>query len=211
MGVAERREKEKQARRNRALKAAMTIYTEDGYHAVTMEKIAERAELGRATLYLYFKNKDEILVESIINQTQYFAGLLKKIYDNREINPKRLLFNLWDCYIKFYEQDPANFNAALYFHQNEALKNLSGELRKKIYISGSQVTRLQHKIVEYGVKSGAFIDYDYRTLGEVIYTSFLGILQLETSKQEVSSHNHLAVTQKLAIEVLARGILKDLS
>jgi AcrR family transcriptional regulator len=31
-----------------------------------MEKIAETAELGRATLYLYFKTKDEIFIHAIL-------------------------------------------------------------------------------------------------------------------------------------------------
>ena len=60
MGVAERREREKQQRRDQAIQAAMEIYNEEGYHAITMDKISERAELSRAALYLYFKNKDEI-------------------------------------------------------------------------------------------------------------------------------------------------------
>ena len=58
MGVIERREREKQQRREQAIQAAMEIYDEEGYHAITMEKIAERAEISRAALYLYFKNKD---------------------------------------------------------------------------------------------------------------------------------------------------------
>ena len=42
MGVMERRRREREVRRESAMDAAMSIYEEEGYHAITMEKIAER-------------------------------------------------------------------------------------------------------------------------------------------------------------------------
>lgn len=76
MSVAERREREKMRRRRHAIKAAMAIYSEEGYHAITMEKIAERSEISRAVLYLYFKNKDEIFINAIVAHVEYFVHLL---------------------------------------------------------------------------------------------------------------------------------------
>ena len=84
MGVMERRKREREVRRELAMDAAMSIYEEEGYHAITMEKIAERAELSRAALYLYFKSKEEILVSAIVAHADYFARVLNEVYDNRE-------------------------------------------------------------------------------------------------------------------------------
>ena len=83
MGVMERRKREREVRRELAMDAAMSIYEEEGYHAITMDKIAERAELSRAALYLYFKNKEEILVSAIVAHADYFARVLNEVYDNR--------------------------------------------------------------------------------------------------------------------------------
>jgi hypothetical protein len=41
MGIAERRRRERESRRELAIDSTMSIYEKDGYHAITVEKIAE--------------------------------------------------------------------------------------------------------------------------------------------------------------------------
>lgn len=208
MGITERRKREKDLRRELAMDAAMAIYNEEGYHAITMEKIAERCEISRASLYLYFKNKDEILIDSIVDHTEYFTDLLKDLYDNRERLKDTLLKELWGRFINFYEKEPDTFNASLYFRNSEIILNLPNDLRNSITESASMVVSLQHKIIEYGVQTGLFIDCNPMTLAEVIWTSFLGIIQLERSKQVLFHKGHYETTRDLALEVLSRGIVK---
>lgn len=45
--------------------ALMSLILERGYNAVTIEDITERADLGRTTFYLHFRDKEELLVESL--------------------------------------------------------------------------------------------------------------------------------------------------
>src|SRR5512137_1701535 len=168
MGVTERRAREREVRRELAIDAAMKVYEEEGYHAITMDKIAERAELSRAALYLYFKNKEEILVSAIVSHSDYFARVLKEVYDNRENTKDQLLDKLWECFQKFYEKDPATFTAWQYFHQSDVIGNLSTELRDILHEAGAKVVALQHKIVEYAIAQKVFIDCDHRTLSEVL-------------------------------------------
>lgn len=61
MGIAERKESEKKKMRGRILHAAMKLFLEKGFENVTIRRIAERIEYSPATIYLYFKNKDDIL------------------------------------------------------------------------------------------------------------------------------------------------------
>lgn len=207
MGIAERREREKQIRHEHAIQAAMKLYNEEGYHSITMEKIAERSELSRATLYLYFKTKDEIIISAIMALTDYFEKILRDAYEMRESLKGELLENLWGCFQRFYKKDPVTFNATQYFHQGEIIRNLPEDQRDRLYESGSRVVRLQHKIIEYGVNEGIFIQCNPMTLSEVIWSCFLGITQLERSKQVVSSKGHLDITQDLAFKVLAKSII----
>jgi len=209
MGIAERREREKRSRQDMTINAAMELYNEEGYHAITMEKIAERSELSRAALYLYFKTKDEIFVSAIVASTNYFGDILQEIYDRRESIKERLIEELWDSFRIFYEKDPVTFNASLYFHQSEITRNLSEELRERLYESGSRVVRLQHKIIKYGVDEEIFIQCNPMTLTEVIWACFFGITQLERSKQVASRKNHLDITRDFAIKVLARSIIRN--
>ena len=207
MGVIERRKREKEMRMELAVEAAMKIFSEEGYHSITMEKIAERSEISRAALYLYFKNKDEILITAIAEHTDYFAELLDSLFDNRETLKDRLLYEIWECFKKFYEKNPIVFNASQYFHQSEMIRNLPDELRDILYESGSRVVGLQHNIVKFGIEAGIFIRCDPRTLSEVIWSTFLGIVYLERSKYVLSKKSHLDITRDTAIKVLSRGIL----
>jgi TetR/AcrR family transcriptional regulator len=59
--IAERREEEKERRRVEIVDAAEQLYAEKGWEAVTMDQVAKTARLSRALLYVYFRDKDELL------------------------------------------------------------------------------------------------------------------------------------------------------
>lgn len=69
MGIAERKEREKEQRRNDITDAAERIFFSKGFEHATMEDIAEEAELGKGTLYSYFNSKEEVYL-SIVNRAQ---------------------------------------------------------------------------------------------------------------------------------------------
>ncbi|MHA1983868.1 MAG: TetR/AcrR family transcriptional regulator [Candidatus Hodarchaeales archaeon] len=60
MTTKQRRQKEKEDRKNAILKAAEVLFLDKGVENTTMDEIAELSELGKGTLYLYFKSKQEI-------------------------------------------------------------------------------------------------------------------------------------------------------
>lgn len=63
MGVNERREREKQARRRAILDAAWQVAEEHGWAQFSVEQVAARAELGRATVYGYFESLEVLVGE----------------------------------------------------------------------------------------------------------------------------------------------------
>lgn len=208
MAIENRREKEKAWRRELILKSAIEIYTEEGYHATTMEKIAQRAELSRATLYLYFKTKDEIFVNAIVSLSEFFHQLLEDIYEKRFLLKDRILEELWKSFQKFYFRDPKTINATLYFHQSQMIMNLPEELRLMLDRTGSRNYETLWKIMEFGINEGYFIKCNPKTLAEVVWTSFLGIIHLENSKKAMGRKNHLDITWDLAYRIISKGIMK---
>jgi hypothetical protein len=64
--------------------------------------------------------------------------------------------------------------------------------------------------VKYAVEKKIFTQYDYRALSEVIWSSFLGIVYVERSKEVLSNKSHMAITQETALKVLSRGVLNPL-
>ncbi|MEX2477966.1 MAG: TetR/AcrR family transcriptional regulator [Gracilimonas sp.] len=57
MGTQERKERERKQRRDQILNAAIELIGEQGFESTTMDEIAERAELSKGTLYLYYNDK----------------------------------------------------------------------------------------------------------------------------------------------------------
>ena len=61
MGIAERRQREREELRAAMIDAAMQIVSEQGVDALSVRAVADRIEYSHATIYLYFKSKDELL------------------------------------------------------------------------------------------------------------------------------------------------------
>ena len=59
--IAERRGEEKERRRAEIVDAADALYAKKGWDAVTVEQVARSARLSRALVYVYFRDKEELL------------------------------------------------------------------------------------------------------------------------------------------------------
>lgn len=59
--IAARREEEKERRRAEILHAAEQLYAEKGWDALTVDQVARSARLSRALVYVYFKDKEDLL------------------------------------------------------------------------------------------------------------------------------------------------------
>jgi AcrR family transcriptional regulator len=60
MGIKERQERDRETVRRAILDAARELFVHEGYHNVSIRKIAERIEYSPAALYGYFPSKDDI-------------------------------------------------------------------------------------------------------------------------------------------------------
>jgi len=67
MGIADRREREKEELRKKILEAARELFVTEGYDKVTMRRIAESIEYSPTIIYHYFQDK-EALVESLCRE-----------------------------------------------------------------------------------------------------------------------------------------------
>ena len=104
-------------RTRRALqKALVDLILEKGYDAVTIEEITDRADLGRTTFYLHYKDKEELLMHAIDTICEDFiethSSLLAQI-DSPENAIKQLRYNL-DERILYHIFAHARDNADLY-------------------------------------------------------------------------------------------------
>jgi TetR/AcrR family transcriptional regulator len=86
-----RRAREKLAQRQEMLAAALELFSEKGYHNVSMHEIAEKAEFAIGTLYKFFSNKEDLYKALILEQSYKFQEALTKAIEepNDEIQKLR--------------------------------------------------------------------------------------------------------------------------
>jgi AcrR family transcriptional regulator len=65
--ISDRQTKEREFRKEQIIKAALSVFKNNGIEKATMDEIAKEADFGKATLYYYFSSKEEIFIE-ILNR-----------------------------------------------------------------------------------------------------------------------------------------------
>src|SRR5574337_1850062 len=101
MGIAERKARERQELRQQILDGARHLFVHEGYESVSMRKIADFIDYSPASIYTYFKDKDEIL-DCLCEET--FARLhAHKLAVLQEMkgDPLDLLKKGMEAYIRF--------------------------------------------------------------------------------------------------------------
>ena len=76
MSTTDRRQRHRASLRREILDAASQLFVEEGYHRLTMRRLAERIEYSPTTIYLYFKDKNELLA-AVCEET--FSRLAAKL------------------------------------------------------------------------------------------------------------------------------------
>jgi AcrR family transcriptional regulator len=69
---------EESARYRRTIRAAEELFKKVGFRAVTMEMVAREANVAKATLYSYFKNKDELYIAVCARMAQILKGAVEQ-------------------------------------------------------------------------------------------------------------------------------------
>jgi AcrR family transcriptional regulator len=69
---------EENARYRRAIRTAEELFKKVGFRAVTMELVAREANVAKATLYSYFKNKDELFLAVCARMARLLRGAVEQ-------------------------------------------------------------------------------------------------------------------------------------
>lgn len=125
MGISERKEREKKQRKERILEAALRAFQERGFLNVTMSGIAEAAELSIGTLYLYFKNKEDIYAGLACMGCQKCDLLLDEALHLKKKLSHKDLTNFIEKFMRIYEDYGCYFDVLMFNFKGRGHINLS--------------------------------------------------------------------------------------
>ncbi len=207
MGIEERKERERERRRQQIMVAAKRVFTEKGFNKTTMEDIAREAELSTGTLYLYFKNKEELFASLSFRILQYLLIRLEHVTKEKGKSPEEKIEALKEALYDVYEFDPLIIINMFHLQSSETLMNLSPQILSDMKEMSRKAMREMAKIFKEGIDEGLFIERHPQALTDIVWAMFSGLVLWEESKRIINpKKNFLKPTLDIAFEVLSRGI-----
>ena len=85
-----RREREKLRQRQEMLAAALDLFAQKGYHNVSMQEIAEKAEFAIGTLYKFFQNKEDLYKTLVLERCDDFEAACKQVMEQSDDEVEKL-------------------------------------------------------------------------------------------------------------------------
>lgn len=175
MGVSERKERHREDLKKEILTAAKELFSEKGFEATSIRAIAEKIEYSPATIYLYYKDKNEIV------HALHREGF-KLLVSNFEVfnhisHPFERLKGMGRAYIQFATQNPDIYQ--LLFIMKEPLEHVANCFED--WDEGDRAFDILLKTVGECQEVGYFTGLDKTMLAFSIWSTMHGLCSLRTS------------------------------
>jgi AcrR family transcriptional regulator len=209
MGIQERKERERERRRQQIMVAAKNVFFKKGLARSTMEDIAREAELSSGTLYLYFKNKDELYASLSLRILQYLIIRIEEVKKQEEKDLKKRLDFLRDAIHDVYEFDSLMLIKIFHFQSNETFQNLTTKLQSKIKKLSRQTIFSLASLFEDEIDNKKVVDTNPLVLAEMVWAIFSGVILLEENKKILANRkSDLKAALSAAFDLFFQGICK---
>lgn len=116
MTIADRRGREKDMRRNSIIDAAEKLFFSKGIPDTTMDDVATMAELSKGTIYLYFKNKEELYIAIVRRGLTIIRDMFEAAVASAPTGIEKVRA-MGRAMFSFYQNHP-NYFIALFHHEN---------------------------------------------------------------------------------------------
>lgn len=160
---------DKDERREMIVQKARELCARFGYKKTTMDDIAVSCGLGKATLYYYFKSKEEIFKAVIDKEFDEFRDYISKVLSNICDPHDKLRAFILNRAIRIKEL--ANFYSTL---KDEYLEHYAFIERERQKITEWEIGVLK-EIIEDGIQKGVFKETDAKTTAMVLAFALKGL------------------------------------
>lgn len=183
MGVAERKEREKQQRRNDIIDAAEKVFFTKGFENSTMDDVAKESEFSKGTLYLYFKSKEELFHEISNRGAELLEEYFLQAIKNKRNGIKKVRA-IGEAFIKFFS-DHYEYHEAMLFDHSKRIDS-SKEMSDSFDNQKKRTNDVFVNTIIEGINDGSIRkDLDPVITAFLLWGQTMGILQLINSKGEM--------------------------
>lgn len=181
------------------IKAAQELFARFGFVKTTVDEIARAARMGKATLYHYFKSKEDVFKEVIEKESRILNEKVKDAIDKEETPQKKL--RAFVLTRMMYLNELANIYSAL---KDEFLNHYAfiEKAREKDFY---QEIKSVKNILNEGIEKNIFVIHDAELTSFAIISAMKGLeypWSIKVTLPDIEKN-----VDKL-LEILFRGILK---
>ena len=183
MGIAERKEREKEQRRDEIIQAAEKVFFSKGFEQSTMDDIADKAELSKGTLYLYFKSKEDLHMAVARNAIILLRSFTSAAAEGEGTAIEKLQRIGWSC-VEFSKTHPDHMKAIMTLEEVEpqALSLSNSDLQDMIYNESTVGTVIQ--VVEQGVRENLIrSDIPAVLIAHTLWMTVLSVIRFVSKKE----------------------------
>jgi AcrR family transcriptional regulator len=179
MATQARREQDRARRKQAILLAARAVFAQSGFRRATVDQVAQRAEVAKGTIYLYFENKEAILAELVLCALSELGAKLAAASDGPSLlHPDEKLRAMADAYLAFALRSPDYFRLLTAFDGGDFQRGLSPERQEQIQAESGRTLDLVTQAISDGMALGLFAAGDARQAAGVLWAALNGALAL---------------------------------
>lgn len=208
MGITERKERERELKRASMLEAAETLILEKGLEHLNMDEVADRAEVSKGSLYLYFNNKTDLVLGICHKASTMMNDLTTKVL-TEDKSGLEMVYQIGINYLKFASERP-EFYGAMRFLENykdtEQAKNsdflaLCGQNRQESF-------RVMVRAIQIGMQDGSInASYNPEELALLLWSTSHGVVNMAYMHQN-AGHFKLLDNLGISLETMFNGYMK---
>lgn len=185
-------------RRSEILDAAKQVFLAHDFAAVTIDEIAEAAGFSRATIYLYFKSKQEVYTGVLLRDLdRMISGLTEAL--NRADTVRNNLYRMSTSYMNFFRIHPEYFTTLSFFFFPGRKESLPEEAAQTIEHRLAEGISAIEEAIRLGIERGEARPVDARAATLSLWGQWMGNAYLAIT-------GHTAIYERTIEQVYADGI-----
>ncbi len=210
MGLEDRRRREKESRKSAILKAARKLFFEKGFKPVTVDNIAQKAELSKGSVYLYFKSKEEIYTHILLTDIEKFHRKIDELLPQDQ-NAADSLKKYANIYIDIFLNDEELFRMLMSFMLNTDQMNLPDSLNNNLIKMTNKTVNICEKLLQTGIERGEFpSSINLRLTRNAVWGLLNGVISLYIMTGPNSlREERIRSTVESGLDTLIRGLKSE--
>lgn len=184
------------------LDAATRLMDRNGFKKMTMEAIAAEAGIGKATIYGYFDNKEDVALSVIRRHQEGVKARWREIAATAAPADERVRGMLVTLVLNGFDKAQRCRQS-----MDETLAALRHVILQRRYQFNSELAALLEAVLEQGCEAGMFACCDLQVVANALITGVSGLSPTNLSPQELGGRDEIEARTHQLVDLMLTGLL----